>query len=443
LPAQVAAATGKPVGEEVLELLFADGRRLHLLMGAVPLFAADERVRGAVATGADVTPLRRVEEERERLLGRLEELARDAQRRAAELESVLDNMVEAVFVVDRDGRVTMSNAAAIHLFGVSRLAEATDAPTEFPRLLELRHPDGRLMKPRETATARALSGETVAHMDQVAHNPRRGLDLHIRVSSAPIRDESGEIAGAVVVAHDVTELTELDRLKDQFLAVAVHELKTPVAVMLGYAQVLLRTTSDSPKVRRMLEAIDRGAHRIDAVVMDLVDISRLQAGHLELVTELLSLPDLVGEVVDRLAPSSATHQVRIERSEPIVVQADRDRLEQVLVNLIDNAIRYSPSGGDIEVTVTDQNGEAVVTVKDQGVGMSRAKQARIFERFYRAHTGTPYDYGGMGVGLHISREIVNRLGGRMWFESEEGKGSSFSFSLPVESEDARSSRGAA
>ncbi|MHB8993407.1 MAG: sensor histidine kinase, partial [Chloroflexota bacterium] len=122
---------------------------------------------------------------------------------------------------------------------------------------------------------------------------------------------------------------------------------------------------------------------------------------------------------------------RVVSTEPAVVKGDRDRLEQVLVNLLDNAIRYSPTEREIEVGVVVRDREAIVSVRDHGVAIPREKQGRIFQRFYRAHTGTPHDYGGMGVGLYISREIVSRHLGRMWFESEKGRGSCFYFSLPL------------
>ena len=125
------------------------------------------------------------------------------------------------------------------------------------------------------------------------------------------------------------------------------------------------------------------------------------------------------------------HRIRVVRATPVVVQGDRDRLQDMTMQLLENAVKYSPGGGDIDVAVDLLNDEATVSVTDHGVGIPRAKQARIFERFYRAHTGTPYDYGGMGVGLYIAKEIIQDHGGRMWFDSEEGHGSTFRFSLPV------------
>ena len=234
-----------------------------------------------------------------------------------------------------------------------------------------------------------------------------------------------------------TRIREVDKLKDEFISVAAHELKTPVTIMKGYAQALLRTTEDIPLPRcKMLDAINRGADRIDRIIVDLLDVSRLQLGHLELAKEGIDLPALVEDVRHRLASTTTEHHIRMVKAVPAVVQGDRDRLEQVLLNLIDNAIRYSPGGGEVDLEVAVRGDEAVVSVRDHGVGIPRAKQARIFERLYRAHTGTPYDYGGMGVGLYISREIITRHGGEMWFESEEGRGSVFQFSLPLRGENA-------
>ncbi len=133
----------------------------------------------------------------------------------------------------------------------------------------------------------------------------------------------------------------------------------------------------------------------------------------------------------RVALTTKKHEIRVVESEPIIVQADRVRLERVLDKLLDNAVRYSPRGGLVEVTASVRGHEAVVCVSDHGVGIAADKQDRIFERFYRAHTDTPHDYGGMGVGLYISREIIAQHGGRMSFVSTEGRGSRFCFALPV------------
>jgi len=388
--------------------------------------------RGQFATlFVDITRRKHAEEERERLLVEMRLLADAAQRRAAELQGVLDNLVDAVFVTSPEGRITLHNQAANRLYGFSRFDEITNLSQDFPRLFQLRHPDGRPVKPEEMATGRALKGETVLEVSHIVRNLAQGRDRHVRVSSTPIRNAEGRIVGAVTIARDVTEIAELERMKDQFIAVAAHELKTPVTIMKGSAQILLRQAEGlSERQRKLLQSMNRGADRIDRVVNDLLDISRLHLGEIALERERIDLPSLVEQVVNETALTSG-RTIKLIAQEPAPVVGDAERLEQVLSNLLDNAIKYSPQGGEIEVSVTRQNGQAVVAVRDHGVGIPKEKQQHIFERFYRAHTGTPYDYGGMGVGLYISKQIIERHGGRMWFESEEGKGSTFYFSLPL------------
>ncbi len=366
---------------------------------------------------------------------RIEELAEEAQRRAVELQSVLDNMADGVFVADREGRVTLANEAGARMLGLADVEEAKGSLSGFPGLLQARHPDGSPLTLQDLPLSRALSGETVMSEDEFVQNLLTGMEACLRTNAAPVRDDQGNIVGAVAVTRDITDLAELDRLKDAFISVAAHELKTPVAVMKGYAQALLRTAEElDPQQRQMLEAINRGSDRIDRIVRELLDISRLQQGQLELALESIDLPSMVRQVCDRMALTVSRHRLRFVSRQRAVILGDRDRLEQVLVNLIDNAVRYSPTGGSIDLAVAVQDGEAVVSVTDFGVAIPEEKQGRIFQRFYRAHAGTPYDYGGMGVGLYISREIVSRHGGRMWFESEKGRGSSFYFSLPLRGE---------
>lgn len=382
----------------------------------------------------DISERKRHDAERDRLLEQIGQLAEMSQRRAVQLEAILDNMVDSVFVCDRRGRITLANHSGVRLLGLSSLEELRSALSQFPDFLEMRLPDGTALQSRETPLVQALSGNTVKNFEQLIVNQQTGRDVYVRTSAAPIRDDNGKITGAVAVSRDITDLTELDRLKEQFIAVAAHELKTPVAIMKGYAQALLRKNEEvSPASQRMLNAIDRGADRIAGIVRDLLDISRLHDGSLELESERLDLLQMLDEVVGRMDHKTMGHSIHLRRSGPVLVVGDRDRLEQVASDLIDNAMRYSPDGGDIEIEVTAFGDNAVVSIRDQGVGIPKAKQGRIFERFYRAHTGTPYDYGGMGVGLYICREIASRHGGRIWFESDEGKGSTFYLSLPLAS----------
>ncbi|HEY6105997.1 MAG TPA: ATP-binding protein, partial [Anaeromyxobacteraceae bacterium] len=171
--------------------------------------------------------------------------------------------------------------------------------------------------------------------------------------------------------------------------------------------------------------------RLSRLTHQLLELSRLRLGGPELRRETYDLAEQVAEVLARLQSLAAGHRLTLARREPAPVYADCERMEQVLVNLVDNAVKFSPGGCDVETTVARLGSEVQVSVRDQGLGIPRDKQARIFERYYRAHAGTAEDYGGIGVGLDMSREIVSRHGGRMWFESEPGAGSAFSFTLPL------------
>jgi signal transduction histidine kinase len=301
----------------------------------------------------------------------------------------------------------------------------------------MRHPDGLPFTRDELPMVRALSGETIAQEEEILVHPRTQRDVFVRTSAAPIRDEHGTILGAVAVARDVTELRELDLVKDQFIRVGAHELKTPVAIMKGYALALLRNNADlSPARRRMLEAVDRGADRINRIVDDLLAISQISLDVLKVACEEVDLGRLVQETVDRVARTSTRHQVHlsIRNGSSLVARGDPQRLRQVLASLLDNAVKYSPDGGDIDVSVTVSrpHDEAVISVRDHGVGIPTTKQSRIFERFFRAHTDTKHDYGGMGVGLFLAKDMIARQGGRIWFESEEHQGSTFHFTVPLE-----------
>ena len=361
----------------------------------------------------------------------IERLAATAQRQAAELEGVHESMLDGIIVCDAFGRITHLNEAQMTLMGREDIRGKTYE--EYAALIGIRHLDGSLMIPSELPLPRAIRGETVRNVGFCFGGPEHGRQVAVRANASPIRDRTGRIIGAVAVNRDVSEFVELDRLKDQFLRVAAHELKTPVAIMKGYADVLLRTKEQLPGAARgPIEAIERGARKIDRIVNELLDVSLLLAGKMEMRLERVELAEVVDTVTRRFALTAPRHRLRLVVSEPVVIRADRTRLEQLLGKLLDNAIRYSPRGGDVDVSLELHGGEALVCVRDRGIGIPADKQRRVFERFYRPHSDTPHDYGGMGVGLYIAREIVVRHGGSMSFESKEGEGSVFCFRLPIQ-----------
>jgi two-component system, OmpR family, phosphate regulon sensor histidine kinase PhoR len=189
--------------------------------------------------------------------------------------------------------------------------------------------------------------------------------------------------------------------------VAAHELKTPVTAIKGFAQSLLRNpTAVEPKHRHALETIVRQSGRIEALTRDFLEISRMQQRQKKLSRHRVDLTALVSRIAARTTLSTAKHRILISQSDPTWVDGESDRLEEVVMNLLENALRYSPGGGDVEIRVVHGGDKAIVSVTDHGVGISGSRQVNVFERFYRAHIGTSQDYGGLGVGLYISRELI-------------------------------------
>ena len=379
---------------------------------------------------ADISERKRVEEERGRLLEGI-------QQRSAELQAILDSMAAGVVACDSSLRITLMNDAATRML---RIAPGESCSVhELMERLQMRFPDGRRTRLEELPLIQALSGGVLTQATVVLDVPGGPRETHVQSNAAPIRDSEGRIVAAVVVFQDVTGSIELDHLKDEFLKVTAHELKTPVTIMKSYAQLALRQGEAlPPHLRKTLEGINRGADRIDRIMRDLLDVSQVYLGRLQLQLTVLDLRELLEQTTGQLGVNASKHHVRLRAERPARVRGDRYRLEKVILTLLDNAVRYSPEGGDIDVSLTVEGGEAIVAVEDRGIGIPAVGQSRIFERFYRAHSGTDQDYGGLGVGLYISKQLVQQLGGRMWFLSEEG-GTRFMFSLPLAEEEARGS----
>lgn len=367
--------------------------------------------------------------ERVRAQQRADAMAAIAHRHAAGLQLVLDNMADGVIVCDAASRVTMANRAGMQALGVERV-DALDLDALATRVAPADPGTERPLAPEERPLRRALAGETLTELSIVVQRGPGGPPRDLRVSASPLRDADGRIVGAVSVFRDVTELIDLDRVKDQFIRAAAHELKTPVTIMKVRAQTLLRT--DEPDLaarRRGLEAIDRGADRIAQIVRDLLELSESQLGRLRLAPRRTDLVPLVDVAIEQARRRTARHTITRTGEPSAICDLDPSRIAGVVERLLDNAVKYSPAGGDIGVSVQRQNGAVVVAVTDHGVGLSAAQGRRLFECFYRAHAETSHDFGGLGVGLFLARQIVQLHDGEIGFESDEGRGSTFWFRL--------------
>jgi PAS domain S-box-containing protein len=366
---------------------------------------------------------RRMESSQRELVVEQARLARETRRRAIAWRNVVSSIADAVWIYDDSGEVIFANDAGRLLLGVG----ADDRPLMLAQEWEIRAVTGELLPPERWPSTRALRGEVVHGLVLRLVSRRTGAIKYVRVSASPFGDDPRR---AVSVASDVTDQHQFERLKQQFLAIAAHELRSPVTVMKGYAQLLLTQETPLPEgTQRMLRAIERSATRMDRLVQDLLVAATLDQLELQFarVDLLVLLKDLVadyasrqGRVVLRLGDVAG----------PVWIEGDAGRLEQVFSNLIDNALKFSPGGGEVEVTLTVGKLQAVVAVTDHGVGIPAAHQPHVFEAAYRAHESMKLP--GMGMGLHLARQIVARHGGTMWFESTEGAGSPFYVALPGE-----------
>ena len=245
------------------------------------------------------------------------------------------------------------------------------------------------------------------------------------------------------------KLQELDKLKSQFLSIASHELKTPITAMSGFVQIAVRRIKrrlvagrpseeqwkkEEETLLEQLEVVQRQTGKLARLVDELLDVSRIESGRLELRISDIDLPELIAEVMKRHQLMATKHELRLhyDPDQKLGVRGDRDHIEQVLNNLVGNAMKYSPDGGPVDVRVTRAGDQEVeFAVEDHGIGIRGAELARVFGLFYRSPDRNARDVGGMGLGLYITKEIVDRHGGRIWAESEVGKGTTFHVTLPA------------
>ncbi|MBJ6761684.1 PAS domain-containing protein [Myxococcaceae bacterium JPH2] len=405
-------------------MLTADGRVVWLrdLVTVLTEAGRPHRLRGIMV---DVTQQRGAQERLERTVSLL--------------EATLDATTDGLLVVNREGRLTAYNRRFQRMWGVSEelLKGGQDARM-------LRTASEQVKDPEQfVARVRALYDTPDADsFDIIELNDGRVMER----SSQPQR-HGGVITGRVWSFRDVTqrvraarererllrEAHEAIQVRDDFLSIASHELKTPLTPLRLLLQSLRNAlVAGQPVTPERVDKALGQVRRLASLVNDLLDASLVGAGRLEMQRGPVPLQDVVREVTSDFRDASERHVVTYEApSEELIVQGDRGRLTQVLSNLVENAIKYSPLGGAVRITLTREGTAAVLSVTDSGIGIPTEEQARLFNRFFRAHNSPVSGFGGLGLGLYICRDIVERHGGRIWVESELGRGSTFRVSLPV------------
>ncbi len=369
-------------------------------------------------------------------------------------EALLAGLAAQAAVALENARLVLANRAAATVWGV--VWPPGQPMGEFLRENHIRifAVDGRPLTSGQLATLRAVrQGETVhQHQEIIRHADGATLPvlvnavaldaqtLNVLPADAAQHEARAPEKAALVVHQDVTALKEAEHLKDEFLGIAAHELRTPLAILRGFAQTLIvqtargRGTELAEWQMESVEGIDQSTSRLIELTEDWLDVTRLQAGRITFHREPTDQVALARRVVARLQMTTERHHLSLLTSlEYLVVDVDPRRIEQVLTNLIGNAIKYSPAGGPIEVTVREEveTKMALLSIRDSGIGIPVQQHARIFGRFERADNARADGIGGTGLGLYICRELVERHGGRIWFESAEGQGSTFFITLPT------------
>jgi two-component system phosphate regulon sensor histidine kinase PhoR len=354
--------------------------------------------------------------------------------------AILESMAEGVAVVGVDERVVFSNAAFAQIIGWGTSATTNGGAAKSEGLSTQGPGQGRMLV--ELVRQSELLGlvkRALAERQRVESEVTVGTlrPRSFAVTAAPVRggEASGEPIGAVLVLHDISELRRLERVRQDFVANVSHEFKTPLTAIRGFAETLLGgALDDADHRKRFVEIIQEHAERLTRLTDDLLRLSKIEAGQMELQLHAVNPGDLVALCVETARFSSQRKQLTIDVNCPEslpAVRGDAGRLRDVLQNLLDNAVQYTPPEGHITVSAEAENGEMIFTVADDGIGIPHADQERIFERFYRVDEGRSREVGGTGLGLSIARHIVEAHGGRIWVESTVGQGSRFYFSAPV------------
>jgi two-component system phosphate regulon sensor histidine kinase PhoR len=340
------------------------------------------------------------------LADRFDELRREQ----AESAALVESMIEGVIAADGRGHIVTANPAARRILGYGALDTLPDLPELF-----------RVKAAREVVDA-VLVGRPV--QDRQLEMDGRAFMVNARPLPA---------GGAVLVIHDLTEMRRLEAVRRDFVANVSHELKTPLTSISGYAETLLAEHPDEETTRRFLATILSNARRMQRLVDDLLDLSRIEAGRWQPSRTLVDVAGVAGESWNALAGHGGAQQIRFELEideEAGTVCVDLDALRQIFTNLFDNSLRYTAAGGRILCSARRQGEGTAISVRDTGVGISREHLPRIFERFWRADTSRSREEGGTGLGLSIVKHLVEAHGGRVWAQSDLGRGTTVAFWIP-------------
>jgi PAS domain S-box-containing protein len=354
-----------------------------------------------------------------------QEVSREKQR----LDAILENSGDGVMLLDADANITVYNRALTMMTGVPA-EEAIGKPCS-ETLVLYDHNSGEPAPDLTSPLERCREGEQI----QVEGDYMRedGIRITLSITFSPLFDADGRLVNIIANVRDITHFREAEEIKSTFISVISHELKTPVALIKGYAGTLRRPDADwdVETIRDSMEVIEEESDRLTQLIDNLLDASRLQAGQMQLDKHPVHIDKMAARIVREFRTQTQRHTFHLDFAPDFpAILADQERLRQVLSNLLSNAIKYSPEQGRITVSGRYDEQHVYVAVSDQGIGIPAGERDRIFDRFYRVESALSRRTQGAGLGLYLAKSVIEAHRGRIWVSSSPGQGSTFVFSLP-------------
>lgn len=350
-------------------------------------------------------------------------------------KQLIEGLPVAVYTCNTNGYINLYNNAAVELWG----REPVSGKDRWCGSDKIYRTDGSPLPLEECPMAIALREERAIEQDAIVIERPNGIRKHVLVSPKPLFDSSGTLCGAINTLVDITAIkqTELalrksEQQKDDFIKMASHELKTPITSIKAYIQLLIRMSDPNQDsfLNTSLRTVDKQITKLTKLVSDLLDVAKIESDGLSLNKKVFNLNELTRKITSDMQTHLDQHTIVLNEAGEFMVCADTDRISQVIVNLLANAVKYSPKANNVIISIDPSGEDVVISIKDFGIGIAHEEQDRIFERFYRVQDKSEQIFQGFGIGLYIADDIIKRHGGKIWLVSEKDKGSVFSFSLP-------------
>jgi len=357
------------------------------------------------------------------------QIAEEGQNR---LQTILQQLPIGVLMIDSKGKVD-GNKQLENILGREAKGDLQSGNDFKSHLVYKKE---RQIGYKDWPIIRALTKGEIVKNEELEYIRSNGKHLFLRINAAPVKNR-GKVVAAVSTIHDVTSEIELDQRKDDFVNMASHELKTPLTSIKLYLEVftsLMKNHNDA-KISKIIASMKNQTEKLQELVSSLLDVSKIQTGKLSFNKEEFMLDQLLSEIVEILQGTTKNHEIKFTGKDSTFVYADKFRIYQVVTNLITNAIKYSDQDKKINVSLKKNGSKAIVSVQDFGIGINKDQQKKIFERLYQVTDPKEKTFPGLGLGLYISKEIIQRHKGNIWVEGKKGAGSTFFFSLPLKQEE--------